>query len=239
MSNRAFDNRANKIVHSAHFSRNEWKQLQDDHKERWNDETPLLTCGHKKDDGTVCGQRLIPKRRSDTGTQFFSHHRKSDKCRSQRDRIHDDMEYLFQKTLSDIGIRCKLEERLPYLKTHRRPDILFEVSGKLISIEIQISRQDFETYVSRTNEYRWAGIHKTVWICLVSKLFRSKRVNWYSIQDQFQMIPGRQKLERLVKKQLMEQSDEIFIEGKPIKQFLEEQIESERIHVKEEQYSLF
>lgn len=213
MSNRAFNTEKQKVIHSAHFTQQQWAELKKEHRKSGKD-NPLLTCSHNNEDGTVCGQRLMPKTRSDTGTQYFSHYAKNDQCKSKRDRMHDDLEYIIQKTLFEIGIEADLEKRLPYLETHRRPDILFEVDDKIYSIEVQITNQNLKDYVTRTQQYREAGVNQVLWVSLQKELLTHKHLNSCVIQDEYTITPTRKDLKELIRQQVSQAKDYIFFATK-------------------------
>ena len=152
-----------RMISSGQYTLSEWIELKAEYERKRKE---VFTCPARDDDGTICGLPLIPKRREDTGTQFFSHFPGSRQCYQDPDRLHEDIEFEIYNELIRIGADVKREPAVPFKGTYRYPDILFGWEDKLYSVEVQLSPQSWSTYIARTEQYAACGIHHTVWIAL-------------------------------------------------------------------------
>lgn len=195
------------VIRSWQYNKIEWERLQEAHREADND---LFTCPSLMDNGLICGQKLIPKRRSDTGTQFFSHHSKGYICNSDQDYLHDLLELSIHQVLSHLKIDCELEKRIDYDNSYLIADVFFRHLDKNFVVEIQLSPQKPTVYYERSSKYRFTNklqIDHVLWLTLDKDLEHRRMFYCRTLCDQDGNVPSREKLKQLLEQKFLFVSD--------------------------------
>lgn len=126
-----------------------------------------------------CGERAIPKT-SRLGTQYFSHHRKSESCDFESEsREHLLLKEIVAVAASESGWKVVTEGSGESNDGQQwRADVLCKKSKAFVALEVQLSKQTLEEFKVRQDRYRKSAV-RAAWFVgknqfHYSKLYSSK-----------------------------------------------------------------